>query len=154
MRLFLQEKEAQQSVSSCESSAVDTLKPMDGEHDNPCCERPSAKDIHQDDVCSGVSTSNPVTNVSPGSCQRSFANPTAIIPPQSSELNKNSNEFKLNPGAKILSIFCYCHISSSSYSTDSRKCAVHTRQLTYGGCCWFSARCWDGHFCAPLLYTF
>ncbi|KAE8723535.1 hypothetical protein F3Y22_tig00012370pilonHSYRG00142 [Hibiscus syriacus] len=67
------EKEAQQSVSSCESSAVDTLKPMDGEHDNPCCERPSAKDIHQDDVCSGVSTSNPVTNVSPGSCQRNLS---------------------------------------------------------------------------------
>ncbi|GMI63746.1 hypothetical protein like AT5G54920 [Hibiscus trionum] len=97
------EKEVQQSVSSCESSATDTLKPVDGEHDNPCCERPSAIDIHQDAVCSGVSTSNPVVNVTPESCQRSFANPTAIIPPQSSELNKNSKEFKLNPGAKIFS---------------------------------------------------
>ncbi|KAE8713684.1 DEA(D/H)-box RNA helicase family protein isoform 1 [Hibiscus syriacus] len=97
------EKEVQQSVSSCESSAVDTLKPVVGEHDNPCCERPSAIDIHQDAVCSGVSTSNLVKNVSPESCQRLFANPTAIIPPQSSELNKNSKEFKLNPGAKVFS---------------------------------------------------
>ncbi|XP_052486529.1 uncharacterized protein LOC105768416 isoform X2 [Gossypium raimondii] len=59
------EKEVQSSVSSCESSALDTLKPE--------------------------------------SCQRSFANPTAILPPQNSELNKNSKEFKLNPGAKIFS---------------------------------------------------
>ncbi|KAL4333828.1 hypothetical protein GQ457_07G013500 [Hibiscus cannabinus] len=97
------EKEVQHSVSSCTSSAIDTLKPVDGEHDNPCCERPSAIDIHQDAVCSGVSTSNTVVNVSPESCQRPFANPTAILPPQSSELNKNSKEFKLNPGAKIFS---------------------------------------------------
>nr|KJB62813.1 hypothetical protein B456_009G437800 [Gossypium raimondii] len=97
------EKEVQSSVSSCESSALDTLKPVDGEIDNHC-ERPSATDIHQDAVCSGVSiSSNPAMNVSPESCQRSFANPTAILPPQNSELNKNSKEFKLNPGAKIFS---------------------------------------------------
>ncbi|TYJ38816.1 hypothetical protein E1A91_A04G019600v1 [Gossypium mustelinum] len=97
------EKEVQHSVSSCESSALDTLKPVDGELDNHC-ERPSATDIHQDAVCSGVSiSSNPAMNVSPESCQRSFANPTATLPPQNSELNKNSKEFKLNPGAKIFS---------------------------------------------------
>ncbi|KAG4203949.1 hypothetical protein ERO13_A04G017100v2 [Gossypium hirsutum] len=84
------EKEVQHSVSSCESSALDTLKPVDGELDNHC-ERPSATDIHQDAVCSGVSiSSNPAMNVSPESCQRSFANPTATLPPQNSELNKNS----------------------------------------------------------------
>ncbi|XP_022716913.1 polyadenylate-binding protein-interacting protein 4 isoform X2 [Durio zibethinus] len=129
-------KEVQHSVSSRESSALDTFKPvdacltqvkpdeegntemttklllsgaphdtpMDGKLDNQCCEKPTATEIYQDAVCSGVSTStSPVTDVPSESCQSSFATPTAIVPPQSSESNKNYKEFKLNPGAKIFS---------------------------------------------------
>ncbi|XVF03885.1 hypothetical protein REPUB_Repub05bG0031700 [Reevesia pubescens] len=78
--------------------------PVDVKLDNQCCERPTAIDIYQDAVCSGVSTSSsPVMDVSPESCQSSFTTTTAIIPPQSSESNKNYKEFKLNPGAKIFS---------------------------------------------------
>ncbi|XWS27851.1 hypothetical protein CRYUN_Cryun25bG0015000 [Craigia yunnanensis] len=127
-------KEVQRSVSSCESSALDTVNPadaflaqvkpvdegnvemtnkvlltrapheapMDGKLDNQCCEKPTATDIYQDAVCSGVSTSSsPITDVSSEAYQTSFATPTAIVPPKSSESNKNSKEFKLNPGAKI-----------------------------------------------------
>ncbi|XVF34007.1 hypothetical protein REPUB_Repub18cG0020200 [Reevesia pubescens] len=132
-------KEVQRSVSSCESSALDTLKPvfvvdacltqvkpveegnaevttklllsaaahdapMDGKLDNQCCERPTATDIYQDAICSGVSTSSsPVTDVSSDLGQSSFSTPTAIVPPQSPESNKKSKEFKLNPGEKNFS---------------------------------------------------
>ncbi|XWS51880.1 hypothetical protein CRYUN_Cryun11dG0019800 [Craigia yunnanensis] len=111
-------KEVQRSVSNLkpveEGNAEMRIKlllsgaphdaPMDGKLDNQCCERHAATDIYQDAVCSGVSTSSsPITDVSSESCQTSFATPTAIVPPQSSESNKNSKEFKLNPGAKIFS---------------------------------------------------
>ncbi|XVE80375.1 hypothetical protein DITRI_Ditri14bG0134900 [Diplodiscus trichospermus] len=120
--------EVQPSVSSCESSALDTLNPvkpadegnaemtvkplpsgapndapMDGKLDKQGCERCTETDIYQDAVCSGVSTSCPITDVSSESCQTSFATPAAIVAPQSSESNKNSKEFKLNPEAKIFS---------------------------------------------------
>ncbi|GMJ10330.1 hypothetical protein HRI_004702200 [Hibiscus trionum] len=97
------DKEVWHSVSSNESSIVDTLKPvkpveegktgmsikllqtgtsedapLDDKLDNQCCERPTATDIHKDHVCSGVSTSSPVMDVSLEieSCQSSFAAPT------------------------------------------------------------------------------
>ena len=65
--------------------------PMDGKLDNRCCERPTATDIYQDAVCSEISTSySPITDVFSESCQTSFTTPTSIVPPQSSESNKNS----------------------------------------------------------------
>lgn len=65
--------------------------PIDGKIDNQYCEGPTATEIYQDNVCSGVSTSSsPVTDVTSESCQTSFASPTAIVSPQSSEPNKNS----------------------------------------------------------------
>ncbi|XVF70638.1 hypothetical protein PTKIN_Ptkin11bG0178900 [Pterospermum kingtungense] len=86
------------------SGAPNGAPPMDSQIDSHCCEGSIATEIYQDIVCSGVSTSSsPVTDVSSESCQTSSATPTAIVPPQSSEPNKNSKEFKLNPGAKIFS---------------------------------------------------
>ncbi|KAK9005101.1 hypothetical protein V6N11_042547 [Hibiscus sabdariffa] len=170
------DKEVWHSVSSYESSDVDALKPVkpveegkkgmtikllltgassdvpvDDKLDNQCCERPTATDIHKDPVCSGVSTSSPVmdvslescqssfsvptptatdihqdpvrsgiststpaADVSPESCQSSFAAPTPLHPPQSSESNKNSKEFKLNPGAKVFSPSFATAISAAS----------------------------------------
>ncbi|XP_031248169.1 uncharacterized protein LOC116105948 [Pistacia vera] len=68
-------------------------KPID-----QCCERPTSSDTSSSDVtCSNVSTSlNPVADVT-------SAASTEMVPPQSSQSNKVSKEFKLNPGAKIFS---------------------------------------------------
>ncbi|XP_021288080.1 uncharacterized protein LOC110419387 [Herrania umbratica] len=140
-------KEVKHSVSSCESSALDTLKPVDacltqvkpveggqaemtiklllngatpdvpvdGKLENQCCERPAATDIYQDAVCSGVSiSSSPVTAVSSESCQSKLATQAAIVSSQSLESNKNSKEFKLNPGAKIFSPSFASAISAAS----------------------------------------
>ncbi|OMP05348.1 hypothetical protein CCACVL1_01939 [Corchorus capsularis] len=111
-------KEVQHSVSSFkpveEGHAEMPIKPLvdgasheapvDGELDNQCCERPTTANIYRDDVPSGVSTSSiPVTDVSSELCQTKLASSAAIAPQQSSESNKNSKEFKLNPGAKLFS---------------------------------------------------
>ncbi|KAE8680216.1 DEA(D/H)-box RNA helicase family protein isoform 1 [Hibiscus syriacus] len=83
-------------------------------HSSFAAPTPTATDIHHDPVCSGISTYTPAADVSPESCQGSFAAPTPINPPQNLESNKNSREFKLNPGAKVFSPSFATAISAAS----------------------------------------
>ncbi|XP_039025755.1 uncharacterized protein LOC120159167 [Hibiscus syriacus] len=114
------------SVSSYESSAVDTFKPvqlrvsLESCHSSFAAPTPIATDIPQYPVCSGISTSTPAADVS----------------------LESAREFKLNPGAKFSLHLCNCHISGFSYGTNRSKC------VTCQTCNWcrcysiFSTYCW------------
>ncbi|XP_039000671.1 uncharacterized protein LOC120126580 [Hibiscus syriacus] len=111
---------------------------------------PTATDIHQDPVCSGISTSTPVQMLPQNHAS------VHLLLQLSYTLHKVQNQIttprnlSLIQGQKFSLHLLQLPISGFSYGTNSSKCVLHARQLSFDGCCWFSARGWDGHICTSL----
>lgn len=69
--------------------------------DDQCSDRPSSTDTSLE--AASLTSPNPVAEITIESSRASLASSTETVPLHSLECNKNSKEFKLNPGAKIFS---------------------------------------------------